>query len=170
MSRDHGSVSLSNILRKKLREALYFFQQMSVVARRPAGDPEELMFLLSALLSAGRSITDALENRRHRAWFTAWQESRETLGAGLSNAELLEFLRVQRVAEVHRSGASVETRLQFVPFTEIQTTNRSHPAFGIHVFGGLDAEQRVEIGFHVHSVKLGGTPVEVAEACGQTVA
>jgi hypothetical protein len=154
---------LSDVLRKKLREAQYFLRQMNAVAMRPIGDAEEFEFLLSAFLSASRSITNALENRRYGAWFTAWQSSRTS-----SDTELLEFMRVQRIAEVHRDGADVEARVHFIPITEVRRADRSHPAYGFHVFGPGDIEP-ASVGVTAHWFELGGTQIEAADACRRIV-
>lgn len=60
---------LLEVMQKKLREVHYFLRQMEAIARRPVGDPEDFEFLLSALLSASRSITDPLESRRYGQWY-----------------------------------------------------------------------------------------------------
>jgi len=67
---------LWEVIRKKLREAQYFLQKLNSVARQPQSDSEEFGFLLSAFLSATRSITDPLESRRYRAWFAEWKHGR----------------------------------------------------------------------------------------------
>src|SRR5262245_5499594 len=104
---------LRDVLHRKLREARYFSGKMNAVAQRAAGDPEEFGFLLSAWLSACRSITDALE-RYHGKWFNDWCVSRTT-----HEQRLFDFMRVQRNAEVHRDGADVQQSVLWIPYTEI---------------------------------------------------
>lgn len=154
----------SDVLLRKLREVQYFHRQMNAVVGEPIGDAEEFGFLLSALLSAGRSITDALENRRYGKWFTRWQTGRAS-----SDATLLEFMRTQRNAEVHREGVDTDSRLHLVPMSEIRAADRSHPAYGFHVFAPQDLVP-TSVGVTVYWFDLGGTQVEAVDACRRFVA
>src|SRR6266480_1405167 len=102
-------MTLVEVMQKKHREVHYFLGQMEAIARRPVGDPEDFEFLLSALLSASRSITAPLEkSRRYRQWYEAWRNSRTP-----REQELVEFTRVQRKREVHRDGANTRNAERF---------------------------------------------------------
>ena len=151
------------VMHKKLREAHYFIRQMETVARRDVCDPEEFEFLLSALLSASRSITDPLESRRYRTWFEAWRNGRT-----VREQELLEFMRVQRNAEVHRNGADVELAVQFVPVTHIRAGRQGHPAYSFHWWGPPGTPPPA-VGVNVHHFELGGTQVEAFGTCREFV-
>jgi len=144
---------------KKLREAGYFLDQMNAVAQRVGSYPEEFEFLLSALLSASRSITDSLENRRYGTWYETWKTGRTA-----TEQELLEFMRVQRNAEVHRDGADVEVAVQYVPITEIHTGTRGHPAYGFHWWAPPGTPVPT-VGLNAHQFELGGTKVEAFATC-----
>jgi len=157
-------MALLDVMRKKLREVNYFLRQMQDVSGRAVGDPEEFEFLLSALLSASRSITDPLESRRYRTWLEAWGGAR-TAG----EQEMLEFMRVQRNAEVHRDGADVDVAMQFVPITEIRTGRHGHPAYGFH-WSAPAGTPAPAVGVNVHHFELGGTQVEAYSTCGDFVA
>jgi len=151
---------LLEVMQKKLREAHYFLQQMETDPERQIGNPEDFEFLLSALLSASRSITDALENRRYRTWFDSWRNNR--VGR---EQELLKFMCDQRNAEVHRDGADVEVTVQFVPITQIRYGGRGHPTYyGFHWWGPPGSSPPA-LGMNVHHFKLGGTPVEALSTC-----
>ncbi len=150
---------LVEVMQKKLREANYFLRGMEAIARRPVGDPEDFEFLLSPLLSASRSITDPLESRRYGQWYEAWRNGRTP-----REQELLEFMRAQRNAEVHRDGADVEVSVEFVPLTQIRQDRHGHPAYGFHWWGppGMPPP---EVGINVHQFELGGTQVEASATC-----
>jgi hypothetical protein len=153
-------VPLLVVMQKKLREVHYFLRQMGNVAHREVRDPEEFEFLLSAVLSAGRSITDHLDDRPYRTWFEAWRSSRTA-----REQELLEFMRVQRNAEVHRDGADVDLTVRLVPATEIPYRGRGHPAYyGFH-WAAPPGFPPPTIGVKVHEFELGGTRVEACDAC-----
>jgi hypothetical protein len=152
------------IMQKKLREARFFFRQLEAIAKRSVGDPEEFDFVLSAFLSASRSITDRLENRQYGQWYQAWRDSRSS-----QDRELLKFMCEQRIGEVHREGAEVKVVVEFVPVTkhtqlrEDRRDRRSHPAYyGFHSYGPPGVGPP-EIGVTVKYFKLGNTQVEASE-------
>ena len=153
------TLELLEIMHKKLREAGYFLNQMNAVVQRVVGDPEEFEFLLSGLLSASRSITDSLENRRYRTWYETWKTGRTA-----AEQELLEFMRVQRNSEVHHDGADVEVALQKVPITEIHTGTRGHPAYGFH-WWAPPGTLAPTVDLNAHQFELGGTKVEAFATC-----
>lgn len=151
---------LLDVMRKKLREAHYFLHQMQTVSQREVGDPEEFEFLLSAFLSASISITDPLDSRRYRAWFEAWRKTRTP-----QEPELLEFMRVQRIAEVHRDGADVDVTVHFVPVTKVRYSGQGHPAhYGFQWWGPPDVPPPT-VGVNVHHFQLGSTQVEALDTC-----
>lgn len=152
-------MSLSETMEKKLREVRYFLHQMQRVARRDVGDPEEFEFLLSAFLSACVSITDPLDSRKYRTWFDGWRQVRTA-----REQDLLEFIRVQRIAEVHKEGAETELAVRYIPLTELRTNRLGHPAYGHHWFGPTETPPP-SIGLNVHEFKLGGTKVEAYDTC-----
>ena len=150
---------LVEVMQKKLREAHYFLRQMEAIAGRPVGDPEDFEFLLSALLSASRSVTDPLDGRRYRQWYEAWRSARTP-----REQELLEFMRVQRNAEVHREGADMEVRVEFVPLTRLRQDRHGHPAYGFH-WWSPPGTPPPEVGINIHEFELGGTQVEASQTC-----
>ena len=150
---------LVEVMQKKLREVHYFLRQMEAIAGRPVGDPEDFEFLLSALLSASRSIADPLESRRYGQWYETWRNVRSP-----RDHELLEFMRVQRNAEVHRDGADVEVKVEFVPVTQLREDRHGPPAYGFHWWSPPGVAPP-EVGINVHHFELGGTQVEASGTC-----
>jgi len=151
---------LLEVLRKKLREVRYFLGEMNAIAQRVVGDPEEFEFLLSALLSASRSITDRLERTRpYGSWFQTWGNNRTA-----REQELLEFMCVQRNAEVHRDGADVQQTVQYVPITEIRTGHQGHCAYGFHWWAPPGTPPPA-VGLIVRQFELGGTRLEAFVTC-----
>jgi hypothetical protein len=135
-------MALLPVMQKKLREVHYFLREMEANARRPVGDPEDFEFLLSGLLSAARSITDPLESRRYGPWYEVWRKGRSP-----REQQLLEFMRVQRNAEVHRDGADVEVITEYIPLTQLRQDHHGHPAYGFHWWGPPGVPQpKVEAG------------------------
>jgi hypothetical protein len=158
---------LLDLMRKKLREAQYFVLQMEPVVEREFGDAEEFAFLLSAFLSASRSITDPLDGRRYATWFQAWRDGRRP-----REQELLDFMRVQRNAEVHRNGAAVDIVERFVPIADVFARHHGDPAYGFQWWGPpyFDGRPPGEVGVNMYQFRLGGTQVEAYATCRDFVA
>lgn len=150
---------LCKTIRKKLREVCYFLHQMQAAAQREVGDPEEFEFLLSAFLSASISITDPLNSRKYRTWFDGWQQGRTT-----REQKLLEFIRIQRIAEVHKHGAKTELVVQYIPIVELRTNRQGHPAYGFYWSGPLETPPP-SVGISVYEFELGGTKAEAYKTC-----
>src|ERR1700677_3753240 len=90
-------------IEKKLRETEFFLTQLKRREQYPLGNGEELDFLLSAFLSAARTIDYRLRHEqgdRYRAWRKEWDEKIDT------KARLLvKFIDDDRALEVHESGS-----------------------------------------------------------------
>lgn len=150
---------LCETLQKKHREICYLLHQMESVAQREVGEPEGFEFLLSAFLSASFSITDPLDNRKYRTWLDGWRQGRTA-----RERELLEFVRIQRIAEVHRMGAETELGVRYIPITELRTNRQGHPAYCFH-WSGPPGTPPPSVGISVHEFELGGTKVEAYNTC-----
>ena len=155
---------LLDIMQKKLREAHYFLGLMNAVDERTVGNPEEFQFLLSAFLSASRSITDLLENRQYRSWFEAWQNGRENRAK-----QLLQFMRIQRIAEVHSSGADILQDVQYIPISEIRSDSLGHPVYYGFQWWAPPGTSSPTIGVTVREFKLGSTKVGALATCRDIV-
>jgi hypothetical protein len=150
---------------RKLREALYFLKCLYEKADATVPDPEEILHLLSAFLSAGRSVTFVLQAEAKEAydsWFFGWWDS-----LSIDEQRLLDMMNKQRVSELHRRGADVRAELRFVPITEIRTGDRRHPAYGFHWFEPLEpmGTHTQMIGHVEHFFELGDGPEPVADSC-----
>jgi hypothetical protein len=100
------------VTERKLREARFFLRKLQEKAQAVVGDPEEFGFYLSALLSAGRSVTFALqvENKDgYDAWFPVWFEKQNQ-----QDQDLFKFMNNQRVKEVHQGAADVDKQVEFI--------------------------------------------------------
>jgi hypothetical protein len=150
---------LRDVLQRKLREARYFSGKINAVAQRAVGDPEEFGFLLSAWLSACRSITAPLENRRYGKWFETWRADRT-----VHEQELFDFMATQRIAEVHRDGADVRRSVQWIPISAIR---EGHPGYNFASWA-LGTEPP-KIGVNICEFEFGRTGLEASRSCSDFV-
>jgi hypothetical protein len=81
---------------RKLREASFFLQRCR---ETEGGETEIAGYFLSAFLSAGRSVANALEKRRTRG-YRSWR-----LTCTEAQRRLLNFMTAQRDDEIHEVGA-----------------------------------------------------------------
>lgn len=147
---------------RKLREAAYFLQCLSERASAPVRDPEEVLHLLSAFLSAGRSVTFVLQAEAKDAydsWFPGWRDRLST-----EEQQLLYTMNQQRVSELKKAGADVRAELRHVPITEIRVSDPRHPAYGFHWFGPPGTPPPT-LGRVDHFFELGDGPEPVASGC-----
>jgi hypothetical protein len=104
---------------KKLREARFFLGWMAKAANSTDVEREDFEFYLSAFLSAGRSVTFALQHELkqegYRGRFEAWQK---TLSE--EDRQLLDFFVGQRNVALKRGDADVEAQIEMVPMTLIE--------------------------------------------------
>jgi len=84
-----------NTAESKLKEASFFLNLF-----RLAETSEEQVYFLSAFLSAGRSLTAALE-KRYRHSYSTWKS-----GSTNDERELLNLMTQERNDEIHEAGAS----------------------------------------------------------------
>ena len=152
---------------RKLREALFFLDRL-IQERGQAvrTEPEAFGYYLSALLSAARSVTWALqfeEKEKYDAWFPAWLASR-----GAEERELLAFLKNQRNYEQKRGGAEVAVAWDYIPISRVPRADRSHPAYGFHWVGPPGTPEPL-VGIPVHSFESAEGEQEVAETCRRYV-
>lgn len=153
---------------RKLREAQFFLRHLVAENRRAVrNEPEAFGFYLSALLSAARSVTFALqyeEKDKYDAWFPKWLENRSP-----DEQELLQFLKNQRNYEQKRGGAEVAVVWEYIPLTQIRTESRGHPAYyGFHWFGPPGTPPPT-VGIPVHLFEASGGDREVTTACQRYV-
>jgi hypothetical protein len=136
---------------------------MTTASRRTSGDPEEFGFLVSAFLSATRSITDLLDNRQHGAWLENWKLHQTTKDRGT-----LEFMIQQRIAEVHREGADTTDLVQFRPIWEMNSGRTDHPAYHVS-WTMMPGMEPPKFAVTTSQFELSGTKVDVITVCSELV-
>jgi hypothetical protein len=153
-------------LHKKVREAHFFLHLMTEQEPRITGDKEPFDFCLSAFLNAAMSggfqyRQNPTRNKAIKAWRGQWENN-------LSPEEktLYEFMRKDRVDEVHDSGSSRDVGQEGVPLP-----------IGEHRIGGSiftitgppDMEPSV-VYRPTYSFTTGGAERKVTEACAAYLA
>jgi hypothetical protein len=97
-------------IRKKLREALFFYCHLTHGKTVIEPEREDVDFFLSAFLSAGKSIIGFFYEEQNRAWFDSWK-----IGLVEDERKLLKDMVHQRNLEVHEGGADVIPEFEVVP-------------------------------------------------------
>ena len=143
---------------KKLAEAHYFLRLLRDHEPRIGGDENPFGFLLSAFLSAARSIDYRLRHE-HKATYEPW---RRTWDARLTPAEngLIKFMIDDRNEEVHDSGSGRSVGQEGV---EICT---HHTPDGTTIIGG----DPITTYRPSYSFTIDGFDRKVTEACGEYLA
>lgn len=95
-------------IRKKLREAMFFFCHLSNEKNAFDLEAEEFEFFLSAFLTAGRSVTE-LFYKDCRDWFRDWKMALDDC-----DRKFLNDMSHQRNLEVHEGGADVIPQFEAV--------------------------------------------------------
>lgn len=147
---------------RKLRETAYYLRLLEQKAAMAAHDPEEILYLLSAFLSAGRSVTLILQAEQKKAydsWFPKWHA-----GLTCDRRDLFDAMNHQRVAELHSTGAEVESEPLYVPVTQTRTGDPGHPAYGFH-WWGPPGTSPPKVGWVQHFLNLGSAPAPLAQSC-----
>ena len=151
----------------KLAEAQFFYAKLCGVGGRVVVQkPEEFHFYLSAFLSAGRSVSFALQAEQkdnYDAWFPEWK-------AALSKdqATLLANFNEERIATVHRKGARVAHGEDLISGAEYLAA-ASLEGSNIEISGPLGVPlptfRKV-----VRSFSFDGAPSEVVQSSGEYLA
>jgi hypothetical protein len=117
MKSDDVEEELIDTLGRKPREAQYNLDKMRKLEALAFGDKEPFDHHLSAFLNAGVSVQkgfrveqDRARNDAVRAWRESWEESLTD-----DESRLYDFMRKDRVAEVHRSGSQRSTKVEEIP-------------------------------------------------------
>jgi hypothetical protein len=107
---------------KKLAEGKFFFGHRQAESRKTVQkEPEDFGYFLSAFLSAGRSVTFALQFEQkddYDAWYVGWES-----GLGADDRKLWKEMNAHRVEEVHRDGAKTAVEIEMVPMIEMAREN-----------------------------------------------
>lgn len=152
---------------RKLREAQFFLDQLVREGGSPVRkEPETFSYYLSALLSAARSITFALqyeEKDKYDAWFPTWLANRTE-----KEQSLLNLLKNQRNYEQKRGGADVAVAWDYVPLTRMLPGGAGQPTYGFNWFAPPGTPPPL-FGVPVYSFKSTGDEQEVTKTCREYV-
>jgi hypothetical protein len=152
---------------KKLREALFFFEELSKAGRKVIrNDPEVFSHFLSAFLSAARSVTFALqreEKEKYDAWFSRWFDE-----LAEEDRQLFGLFVQQRNQNEKRGSADVDVVIEFIPLINVRQDRQGHPAYGLHWFGPPGVPPP-EVGVSTSYFEFNGSQLEVTLACDRYV-
>jgi len=101
------------LVRRKLRETLFFFLRLSGENAFFSQGEEDAEFYTSAFLSAGRSVVgffDGKQNVYYRQWYRDWK-----IGLPEPDRKLLNDMVCQRNLVVHEGGADIIPEFELVP-------------------------------------------------------
>ena len=101
------------VIRKKLRETLFFFLRLSDENGLFAIVEEDAEFYTNAFLSAGRSVVgffDGKQNMYYRQWYQNWM-----MGLPATDRKFLNAMVNQRNLVVHEGGAYIIPEIELVP-------------------------------------------------------
>jgi len=105
------------LIRKKLREVLFFYCHLSHGKTVVEPEREDVDFFLSAFLSAGKSVIGFFDEEQNRAWFDSWK-----MGLVEDDRKLLKDMMHQRNLEVHEGGADVIPEFEVAPVNSRDTS------------------------------------------------
>ncbi|HSV73890.1 MAG TPA: hypothetical protein VLH79_09040 [Chthonomonadales bacterium] len=146
---------------KKLREASHFYDRLAPLALALPSQAEEYDFLLSAFLSAARSVTFALQVEQkspYDAWFPAWRSQLPQEDQDL----LARMVDLRNQALKRGESPSVEVQV-FIAITRLPPEHRAK-ACGVSWFGPPGSPPP-EIGFVRHMLDLGESVQEASALC-----
>jgi hypothetical protein len=155
-------------IHRKIGEAHFFLRKMIEQEPRFVGDKEPFDYYLSAFLSAAMSVRGGFQIRQDRPRNTAIKAWRAQWERNLSAEErsLYDFMRKDRVDEVHDSGSSRNVGQEGVEFG-IGT----HPLDGgTLTIGGIFGTPPTVVYRPTYSFTIDRTDRKVTEACGAYLA
>jgi hypothetical protein len=150
-------------LYKKIGEADFFLRKMREQESRIIGDKEPFDYYLSAFLNAAMSVRNGFQirqNRSRNAAVRAWREQWESTLTP-DDKTLYDFMRQDRVDEVHHTGSSRDVGQENIPFPI-----GSHRIVGgmVTISGPPDMEPAVAYR-PTYSFTIGGTERKVTDTC-----
>ena len=158
-----GSEGVRARLDQKIGEAHFFLHKMIKQDPRIIGDKEPFDYYLSAFLNAGMSVRNGFQIRQDRprnaaikAWRVQWESS-----LSLGDKTLYDFMRKDRVDEVHLSGSSRDVRPEGV-----ELPIGTHLIDGsIVTIGGPPGMEPAVAYRPIYNFTIGQTERRVTEAC-----
>lgn len=152
------------VTQEKLREAAFFLRRLTEASHTLVGEEAQAFpYYLNAFLSAGRSVTFALqaeEKHKYDAWFPVWF-GRQTAEA----QDLFDFMKGQRNYVLKRGRADVTYSLEFVPIVKAHPAERRQ-AVAFQWFGPPGVPPPA-IGRRALHFQLSGSPSEVSHTCAR---
>jgi hypothetical protein len=150
--------------RTKLAEAEFFHRKLVEVGRSTfSPEPEAFGFYLSAFVSAGRSVSLALQaehKEKYDDWFPTWEASLTE-----DQRSLLKHFNTHRVATIHQRGIEVSHELPEVSSPEFFLAVAREGA-NVQIWHGLPGTPTPPFHRVVRTFVVGGTQTEVMAACG----
>lgn len=152
------------VTQEKLREAAFFLRRLTKAGNTQVGEEAEAFpYYFSAFLSAGRSVTFALqaeEKDKYDAWFPGWfgRQTEEVRA-------LFNFMKGQRNQVLKRGRADVTYSLEFIPIVKALPAERRQ-ALAFQWFG-TPGVPLPAIGRRVRHFRLSGTRSEVSNTCAR---
>ena len=147
-------------VRKKLREARFFFGKMTERSHMAFGDHDESDYYLSAFLSAGRSVDYRLRSEQGPTYKTFWTSWENALPP--DEQSLIKFMVDDRNTEVHHSGSSCVELESHIPVSG--TYQDKSGTVTIAAPPGIPLEETMIIK-PTYSFTIDGQQVPVLEAC-----
>ena len=146
---------------RKFREAKFFYACLVTErGRPPPNEPEAFLHYLSAFLSAGRSVTLALqreEKDKYDAWFNDWKRDKCTE----NERELMDHMVRQRNEALKRGEAETELSEEFIPVVDLRDDSHAHhPAYRLQWF-----EASARVLRRTYSFDLGDTKEDATQSC-----
>lgn len=151
-----------NKTQNKLLEAKFFLRCLHDKEKTANLETKEFDFYLSAFLSAGRSVTFVLQTEQkelYESWFPKWKAAQ-----AVQDQKLLDFMNGQRVEAVHRLGADVQGKLEYVPLSKVNAGQGRHPAYGFQWWGPHGMTEP-SIGQWAYCFEIDGTKEKVTLTC-----
>jgi hypothetical protein len=145
---------------KKLAEAHYFLRLLRDQEPRIGGDKNAFDFLLSAFLSAARSVDYRLRDE-HKATYEPWRKTWDTR-LTLAENGLIKFMTVNREEEFHDSGSGRSGGQEGIEF-DIGAHRRPGRST---IIGGRHISEYAPN----YSFTIDGVDCKVTEACGAYLA
>jgi len=147
---------------KKLREAAFFFSKLHATRLDRGIETEEVEFYLSAFISAGRSVTFALQYEAkapYDAWFPGWASALREVDRDLLRSMVEQRNATQKKGEIETEGA-----IEYIPVTSLERRPGRDPHLGFQWFGPVGTPPP-SVGVTVYSFDVGGTKDDVVATC-----
>ncbi|HLJ59078.1 MAG TPA: hypothetical protein VKZ50_05040 [bacterium] len=160
---------MATLSRRKLGETRYFWGLMELERQKALqANWDHFAYLLSAFLSAGRSVTFAVQNEdpdRYAALWTPWLAAQSA-----EDQALFKFMNRQRREEVHVAGAAFSRETGTIPVADVFIAGATASGAARPPFGYVDDYPvTIEIGTIKPQFEIAGRTVDAVPACRRYV-